>query len=264
MSSLEKHGWVVVTGASRGIGRALALELSRRGHAIVGAARSASELETLAKAIGEGGGRCLTVTCDLGTHEGRAKLEEACGALELVGLVNNAGFGTAGPFAEVDRAKDVEMLRLNVEALTDLCHAFLPQLKGRPGAFIANVASTASFQPVPLFAAYAATKAYVLSFSEALAEELAPEGIHVVALCPGLTESGFQAVANVVIPAGGAPTSEEVARWAADTIAAKKRVAVHGFKNALLAWGTRFSPRFLTVKAAAKTMEPWFAGRKSA
>jgi short-subunit dehydrogenase len=255
-------GHVVVTGASRGIGRALAKELASRGYGIVATARSAGDLELLAGEIQSGGGNCLTVCADIATTAGRHALEQACAGLPLTGLVNNAGFGTAGPFASVSREEDVAMLRLNVEALTDLCHAFVPHLKGRPGAFIANVASTAAFQPVPLFAAYAATKAYVLSLSEALDEELRKDGIAVVALCPGPTESGFQAVANVVLPPGGAPTSEEVARWAADTIAARKRVSVHGFKNAVMAFGARFTPRWLTTKAAAKTMEPWFAGRK--
>lgn len=254
---------VVVTGASRGIGRALAHEFARKGHPLVLAARSAKELEAVAADIrATHKVECTPVTCDLATPEGRRTLEAACDGREVVGLVNNAGFGTAGLFETVDRERDIQMLRLNVEALTDLCHAFIPRVKGHEGAFLVNVASTGAFQPVPLFAAYAATKAYVLSFSQALAQELESEGIHVLALCPGLTETGFQAAADVVLPPGGAPGAEEVAVYTLKALAAKKRVAVHGMMNAILAFGTRLSPRGLTVKIARQKMEPWFAGRK--
>lgn len=151
------------------------------------------------------------------------------------------------------------MLRLNVEAVTELCHAFLPRLRGKKGAFILNVASTAAFQPVPLFATYSATKAFVLSLSEALAEELAPEGIHVMALCPGVTETGFQAEANVdtVKPA----SATDVARYALKALDSRKRVAIHGGFNALQAFSLRFAPRALVTKVARRTMEPWFSKR---
>ena len=254
---------VVVTGASRGIGRALAVELAKKRYDLVLAARSRDELEALAKELSSAHGvTCRVVACDLATMDGRGALERSTADLEITGLVNNAGFGIAGAFADGDRGRDVEMIRLNVEALTDLCHAFLPRLKGRPGAFIANVASTAAFQPVPLFAAYAATKAYVLSFSEALAEELADEGIRVIALCPGLTESGFQKVANVVLPSRGVPSSEEVAAWSMRVIEAGDRSAVHGFMNGVMAFGTRFISRSLAARAAKVKMRPWFEGRK--
>lgn len=257
-------GFVVVTGASRGIGRALAGALAARGHGLVLAARSGGELEQLASELrAKHRVDCRVVAVDLGTLEGRDSLAKACEGLELMGLVNNAGFGTAGRFTELDRQRDVDMIRLNVEAVTDLCHLFVPMLKGRGVAFVANVASTAAFQPVPLFAVYSATKAFVLSFSEALAEELEPEGIAVVALCPGPTESGFQAASDVVLPPGGAPTSDEVAAWALKVIDARRRSAVHGWKNAFMAFATRLAPRSINAKAAKKTMEPWFSGRKT-
>lgn len=259
------EGWVIVTGASRGIGRALAAEFAKAGASLVLTARSAGELEGLAKELADKHGtKAAVVPCDLATEDGRALLASGVAALEgrLAGLVNNAGFGTAGLFRDCQREEENRMIRLNCEAVVDLAHRFLPRLEGTPGAFIVNVASTAAFQPVPLFASYAATKAFVLSFSEALAEEL--EGkVHVLALCPGVTESGFQATANVALPKGS-PTSEQVAAYTLEALEAKRRVAVHGFKNAFLAFATRFSPRTLSAKAARRVMEPWFDVRKGA
>ena len=236
---------VVVTGASRGIGRALAVEFQKQDHPLVLAARTRCDLEG------------TQVECDLGTPEGRQALVAACPE-KIAGLVNNAGFATAGPFAEQDRLKEQQLIRLNCEAVVDLCRLLLPRMA--PGSFIVNLASTAGFQPVPLFATYAASKAFVLSFSEALAEELAPRGVHVMALCPGVTESGFQKEARVALTPGYA-TAEEVAKFAIKSLAAKKRVAIHGTKNALLVFSQRFSPRLAVVKVAKKVMEPWFAAR---
>ncbi|MCA1825814.1 MAG: SDR family NAD(P)-dependent oxidoreductase [Myxococcales bacterium] len=236
---------VVITGASRGIGRALAVEFAGRGHPLVLAARSRGDVAG------------TVVECDLTTPEGREKLLAASPA-KIAGLVNNAGFATAGPFAEQDRMRERDVVRLNVEAVVDLCHLFLPRLQA--GSFIINLASTAGFQPVPLFATYSASKAFVLSFSEALAEELAPRGIHVMALCPGVTESGFQKEANVALAPGYA-TSEEVAKYALKALDGKKRVAIHGTKNAFLIFSQRLSPRIATVKVARKIMEPWFKER---
>jgi len=254
-------GHVVITGASRGIGRALALRFAARGNPLVLTARSRAELESLADEILRNHGReSVIVASDLGTEQGVADIEKACANLEVQGLVNNAGFGTAGLFADCERGAERSMIRLNIEALTDLTHALLPKLRGQKDAFIINVASTAAFQPVPLFATYSATKAFVLSLSEALANELASEGIHVLALCPGVTETGFQARANVTA-VGGAATSDEVAAYGIAALDAKKRVAIHGAANALLAWSTRLAPRSLVVAMARKKMEPWFTKR---
>src|SRR5438552_3085829 len=236
---------VVVTGASRGIGRELALRFADRGHPLVLAARSRSDLQG------------TVVECDLSTQEGREKLL-AASPEKIGGLVNNAGFATAGPFAEQDRLREREVVRLNVEAVVDLCHLFLPRLV--PGSFIINVASTAAFQPVPLFATYSASKAFVLSLSQALSDELAPRGIHVMALCPGVTESGFQKEADVALTKGFAKAAD-VADFAMRSLDARKRVAIHGKKNAFLIFSQRLSPRTATVKIARKIMEPWFVNR---
>jgi uncharacterized protein len=245
---------VVVTGASRGIGRALALQFAERGHPLVLAARSGADLFRVA---GETGVDCKVVECDLAAPEGREKLAAACPE-RVFGLVNNAGIATAGAFAAQDRVREREVVRLNCEAVVDLTHLLLPRLSA--GGFVINLASTAGFQPVPLFATYAATKAFVLSLSEALAEELSAQGVHVMALCPGVTESGFQKEADVSLTSGYA-TADEVAKFALRSLDAKKRVAVHGTKNAFLIFSQRFSPRGLRVKVARRIMQPWFKHR---
>src|SRR5919204_1785068 len=216
------HGPVVVTGASRGIGRALALELAERRHDLVLCARSAADLDKVAAEAHAKGVQARTVACDLSTVEGRDSLVRAVDG-PVAGLVNNAGFGTAGEFAGQDRARERQMIRLNVEAVVDLTHAFLPRLSR--GSFVINLSSTAGFQPIPLFATYAASKAFVLSFSQALADELSPRGIHVMALCPGVTETGFQRVAEVEV-SGPSATAEQVARFALRALAARRRVAI--------------------------------------
>ena len=247
---------VVVTGASRGIGRALALRFAKRGHPLVLAARSGSGLFEVAS---ETGVDCKVVECDLSTQPGCDALLAASPS-RIAGLVNNAGFATAGPFAGQDRGRERRMIDLNCAAVADLCHLYLPRLE--QGSFIVNLASTAAFQPVPLFATYSATKAFVLSLSQALAEELAPRGIHVMALCPGVTESGFQKEADVALTRGFA-TADEVADYAVAALDARRRVAIHGKKNALMIFSQRLSPRALTVKVARRIMEPWFVERKT-
>jgi short-subunit dehydrogenase len=248
---------VVVTGASRGIGRALALALARRRHPLVLCARSEADLQAVAR---EAGVECRIVAADLATVEGRDRLVAACPP-RIAGLVNNAGFGTAGAFAAQDRARERMMIRLNVEGVADLTHALLPRLG--PGSFAINVASTAGFQPVPLFATYAATKAFVISFSEALAEELAPKGIRVLALCPGVTQTDFQRVADVDTSSTPSATAEEVAAFALRSLDARRRVAIHGARNALLVQSQRLAPRRAVVKIARKVIEPWLRRRSS-
>jgi short-subunit dehydrogenase len=247
---------VVVTGASRGIGRSLALALAKRGHSLVLCARSEPDLKAVAQ---QAGVDCRVVAADLATVDGRERLVAACPP-EVAGLVNDAGFGTAGPFADQDRAREREMIRLNVEAVVDLTHALLPRLER--GSFLLNVASTAGFQPVPLLATYAATKAFVLSWSQALSEELQPKGVRVLALCPGVTRTGFQRVANVR-EAGPVATAEAVATFALRGLDANRRVAIHGARNAALVHSQRLAPRRVVVKMARNLMHAWLADRRN-
>jgi short-subunit dehydrogenase len=249
---------VVVTGASRGIGRALALAFARGKHDLVLCARSV-DLEAVADEGRALGVEVETVRCNLATVEGREDLVRAVDG-PVAGLVNNAGFGTAGEFAVQDPARERELIRLNIEAVVDLTHAFLPRMSR--GSFLMNVSSTAGFQPVPLFATYAATKAFVLSFSQALAEELAPAGIHVIALCPGVTATGFQSVAEIETSSAPTATAEEVAAFALRALDKRRRVAIHGRRNALMIHSQRFAPRGLVVKIARRVMEPWFRLRR--
>jgi len=246
---------VVVTGASRGIGKALALAFANKGMPLVICARSARDLDSVAGEVRAAGRvECQPVHADLSTQQGRDALLAAVPG-RIGGLVNNAGFGTAGLFAEQSAAREREMLRLNVEAVVDLIHGFLPRLDA--GGFIVNVASTAGFQPVPLFATYSASKAFVLSLSEALADELAQRRIHVMALCPGVTRTDFQRVASVNL-AGSVADADDVARFALRALRAGRRVAIHGARNNLIVQSERLAPRRVVVKMARKFMEPWF------
>ena len=234
----------LVTGASAGLGVEFARQLSKRGHRLVLAARRKDRLEELAKELG----RARAVAIDLSKANAAAKLLadlEANG--EVVDLlVNNAGFGLIGRFAELDAKRLRQMIDLNVGALTDLCRAVAPGMIKRRGGAILNVASTAAFQPGPKMAVYFATKAFVLSLSEALHEELKPHGIKVSCLCPGPTRTEFDEVAGF----GGNGAFDRLAMGAAEVVEIgldgldkDKAVVIAGLVNKIGAWSTRFAPR---------------------
>ena len=241
----------LVTGASAGLGVEFARQLSKRGHRLVLAARRKDRLEDLAKQLG----KARAVAIDLSKANATAKLMadlEANGEVVDV-LVNNAGFGLIGRFAELDAKRERQMIDLNVATLTDLCRAVAPGMIGRKSGAILNVASTAAFQPGPKMAVYFATKAFVLSLSEALHEELKPHGVHVTCLCPGPTRTEFGNVAGF----GGnglfdrvAMDSPEVVKAGLDGLNRNKAVVVAGFVNRLGAISTRFAPRSLVRKIA--------------
>jgi short-subunit dehydrogenase len=230
----------LVTGASSGIGLEIARILAHD-HDVVLAARSAGKLEALATEIG--GARVVAV--DLADPVGPAKLVADVASVDV--LVNNAGFGDWGPFAEAPAKKLNEMVELNVGALTRLSRAYLPGMLERGSGRIMNVGSTAGFQPGPLMAVYYATKAYVLSFSEALAEETRGTGVTVTALCPGPTASGFQAGAAMessrLVKGRKLPTAASVAAYGVKAMNKGDVVAVPGFTNKMMAASIRFSPR---------------------
>lgn len=241
----------LVTGASAGLGVEFARQLSKQGHRLVLAARRKERLDELAKELGN----ARTVAIDLSDRDAAARLiadvETHGETVDL--LVNNAGFGLIGPFAELEPDRLRQMIDLNVSTLTDLCRAVAPAMIERSSGAILNVASTAAFQPGPKMAVYFATKAYVLSLTEALHEELAPRGIRVTCLCPGPTRTEFGDVAGF----GGNGLFDKVAMNSAEVVEAglagldkNKAVVIPGVVNKLTANSGRFAPRFLVRKIA--------------
>ena len=241
----------LVTGASAGLGVDFARQLSKRGHPLVLAARRKDRLQALAKELGN----ARVIAIDLSKKDAAAKLMADLQAKsEVVDLlVNNAGFGLIGRFAELDAGREREMIDLNVGTLTDLCRAVAPGMIDRKSGGIINVASTAAFQPGPKMAVYFATKAYVLSLTEALHEELKPHGIRVTCLCPGPTRTEFGDVAGF----GGNGLFDRVAMESPEVVAAglkgldrNQAVVVPGFVNKLTASSGRFAPRSVVRKIA--------------
>ncbi len=233
----------IVTGASGGIGLEIARVLAPD-HDLVLVARSADKLEQIA---GELGG-AQVLAADLATTAGVRAVTGALADVDV--LVNNAGIGDFGPFAEADPDRTERMIQLNVTSLTALTRHYLPGMLARRHGRVLNVASTASFQPGPLMAVYYATKAYVLSFSEALTEETRGNGVTVTALCPGPTASGFQAAAEMelspLVANRKLPTSAEVAAFGVKAMERGDAVAIPGVMNKVMAESVRFSPRFVT------------------
>jgi len=240
----------LITGASAGIGAALANVFADHGHKLVLAARRAPQLKALADAIEERGhARPHVVIIDLGQPGAATRIEDELRerALEPQFLVNNAGFGLMGLAASLDRAQQLAMIDLNVRVLTELSLRFVPSLIRLRGGIL-NVASVASFMPGPGMAVYHATKAYVLSFSEALHRELGDQGVRVTALCPGPVETEFMALAG--IPDGNyanflVRSAERVAQEGYDGLMRGRRVVVPGSANKAAALLARLMPRRL-------------------
>jgi short-subunit dehydrogenase len=243
----------LITGASSGIGAELARLFAAEGHEIVMVARSEAQLNTVADQIGAAGHtRPHVVAVDLSRMDGGARLghELAARGLAPAYVVNNAGFGLVGPAAELDRAEQLGMIDLNVRTLTDLSLRFVDSVSAHRGGIL-NVASVAGFLPSAGSAVYYATKAYVISFSEALSRELAPRNIRVTALCPGPVPTGFQQ------RAGSKPrrftgvfvcSADEVARAGLDGLKAGKRLVVPGLTNKLVTLMVRVLPRATVLR----------------
>ncbi|MGN6590655.1 MAG: SDR family NAD(P)-dependent oxidoreductase [Sphingomicrobium sp.] len=241
----------LVTGASAGLGVEFARQLSKRGYRLVLAARRKERLEELSKELGN----ARAVSIDLSKANAAAKVMADLSANdETVDLlVNNAGFGLIGQFADLDAKRERQMIDLNVGVLTDLCRAVAPDMIERKSGGIINVASTAAFQPGPKMAVYFATKAFVLSLTEALHEELKPHGIKVSCLCPGPTRTEFGDVAGF----GGNGLFDRVAMNAAEVVEtglkgldSNHAVVVPGWTNKVVATSTRFAPRPIVRKIA--------------
>ena len=248
----------VVTGASAGIGRELADILAREGHDLVLVARREAELKALADELQQRHGASSTIAAiDLSQPDAADQVAAAIGADTPVDvLVNNAGFGGHGPFAQRPRGDEQRMIAVNVTALTDLTRVLLPGMVARGRGRILNVGSTAAFQPGPFMAVYYATKAYVLSFSQAIAEETRGTGVTVTCLCPGVTTTEFQQVAGVEdVPLTKTPLSmsaRSVAEAAYTGMQRGRLVVIPGVHNKVGAQATRFAPRQVMLKVVRR------------
>lgn len=251
----------LVTGASSGIGRELATLLARDGYDLVLVARSEDKLVALAEALADEHGVAATVVVkDLATPEAPAEIRETLEERDIPidVLVNNAGFGQYGQFTETDAQSELDMIQVNVTALTHLTKLFLPEMTDRGAGRVLNVASTAAFQPGPLMAVYYATKSYVLSFSEAIAEEVDGTGVTVTALCPGATETNFDERADMgdsKLFQRGTMDPETVAKAGYRGLQNGKRVVVPGWQNKLLSQVHRVVPRKTAARAAKRAQE---------
>jgi hypothetical protein len=245
----------IITGASAGIGAELARVFASNGHALVLVARREQRLNALAAEIAASGGPApLVLPIDLAQADAATRIAEALAArdLEPEYVVNNAGFGLVGRAAESDRAELLAMIDVNVRALTDLSLAFLGSLTRRRGGLL-NVASVAGFLPSPHSAVYYATKAYVLSFSEALHRELEPAGVRVTALCPGPVATEFQVRAGIAggkVPWPLGLPAALVAQAGYDGLMRGQRLVVPGFGNKAVVFGLRILPRALILALA--------------
>lgn len=245
----EETEFTLVTGASTGIGREIARVAAARGRNVVLTARSEGKLLELSRELTEVHGvRAEVVACDLSLPDAPTNLFEELSrrGVRVDQLVNNAGFGAVGPFHETPLDVLLEMLRLNVVALTHLTHLFLPGMVSRGRGRVLNVASTAGLQPGPLMAVYYASKAYVLSFSEALTEELRGTGVTVTALLPGPTRTEFQVRAEMTgsrLARFGMVDPRPVAETGYRAMEKGRAVVIYGFANKALALAVRLSPR---------------------
>jgi uncharacterized protein len=246
----------LLTGASAGIGTALAYVFARHGHELVLIARREQRLTELAEAIAaQGHKRPMTLPVDLAQPDAVDRIRDVLSMSDAEPeiVVNNAGFGLVGAAAGTDLAEQLNMVDVNVRALTDLSLAFVEPLQRRRGGIL-NVASVAGFLPGPGMAVYYASKAYVLSFSEALHRELKPRGVRVTALCPGPVPTEFQARAGVRTeryPPIFTRSAEQVAEAGYRGLVAGERLVVPGFGNKLITFLLRVAPRPLVLAAVA-------------
>jgi uncharacterized protein len=260
MERWEYRGrWALVTGASAGIGRVFARSLAARGMRLVLTARREDRLRELAAELErDHGAEVVAVPLDLGSPSAPAELwREATAGRAIHLLVNNAGFGAQGRFDQVPLERQLEMLQVNCGALLELCHLALPAMRDARAGGIINVSSIAAFQPVPQLATYAASKAFVLSLSEALWVENRPRGVRVLALCPGRTPTEFQEVAGTGTAEGafGFRTPEQVVESGLTAMERGRSYDVPGLENLAATWAVRALPRSSVTRAMKRVMK---------
>ncbi len=252
----------LITGASNGIGLELAKIHASKGGDLVLVARNKSKLDELKHELETKFNiKVYTIGKDLSAANAAKEVydETSKQQIKIDYLINNAGFGDFGFFAETDWNKELQMINLNITTLTQFTKLYLQDMLKRKSGKIMNVASTAAFQSGPTMAVYYATKAYVLSFSEAVDNEVRDQGISITALCPGATESGFQAAAAMeesnLVKGRKLPGSKEVAEYGYAAMLKGKSVAIHGFMNWIMANSVRFIPRSIVVKVTRKIQD---------
>lgn len=251
------HSAAVVTGASSGIGDAVAREFARRGHQVVLVARRADRLQELAEALGD---RAHVVPADLSQRSDRAGLLDRVTALGLTPdiLVNNAGLSTLGTVAKSDPEAELNLVEVDVSAVVDLCSRFVPGMVERGRGAVLNVASVAAFGPVPGQASYGAAKAFVLSYTQSLGEELRHTGVTASTLCPGPVDTGFGETAGfdkeseALLPQVMWKTAAQVATAAVDGLDSGKAVVVPGGFNRAASMVYQLAPRRLLLPLLAK------------
>ncbi|OYU97351.1 MAG: short-chain dehydrogenase [Bacteroidetes bacterium B1(2017)] len=252
----------LITGASNGIGLELAKIHASKGGNLVLVARNKAKLDELKEELEKQYNVSVyTIGKDLSEPNSAQTVYNETNAnnIQIDYLINNAGFGDFGMFVDTDWNKELQMINLNITTLTQFTKLYIQDMVKRGSGKIMNVASTAAFQPGPTMAVYFATKAYVLSFSEAIGNEVSDKGVTVTSLCPGATESGFQAAAAMeesnLVKGKKLPSSKEVAQYGYAAMLSGKAVAIHGLMNYFLANSVRFAPRSLVVKLARKIQE---------
>ena len=247
-------GLAIVTGASAGLGVCFAEKLAERKQPLLLVARRQDRLDALADRLSAAHGIAVeTLAVDLALDGGAAKVIAHVAGRPVATLINNAGVGARGAFAELDLSRQAEMIRLNCLALMELSHGVLPGMIAAKSGGILNIASTASFQPGPWMAIYYATKAFVLSFSEALHEEVRAHGVHIAALCPGPTRTEFADIADMgdsELFRRLASNPDGVVRDGLAALDANQAVKVSGLLNSVMAESIRLTPRVLARRIA--------------
>lgn len=254
--------WAVVTGASSGLGRGIAARLAARGMSLVLTGRNEARLNEAAREIRRASPKVTveTIAADLSTPSGASALIAHVGERPIEVLINNAGFGSYGPFAESDGARELDEIAVDVTALVTLARAFLPGMIARRSGGILNVASAIAFQPAPYQAVYGASKAFVLSFSEALWGEARAAGVTVTALCPGPTRTGFIDALGAEV--GHSPIYSQLAEpgpvidAGLRALDAGRSVVVPGLRTKVIAWSSRFMPRQAMARVSARLLRP--------